>query len=259
MYLQITSRAIRVLYLLYRIQIASFPRCLPLSNEMKRCGVSRGKKEIVHNNIPLPPFPFFLDYTCCGGSRRGVHGSISDVCNDKSRRKIENFLNRRGGEGTMFNRIQGWQSVGRFGWTWANIEYRGWCVQVCKPAWNFHILFRVQSFHVESGRRARRQPPADGLNNRRRENEVEGKKKGGKARGNPASLVCFVIHRDIAESLLTEVSMILVGEKDSTRARPIMCEAGVALRFLTLCTGIARRGGRSGGVSMYFQYRDKAI
>lgn len=87
----------------------------------------------------------------------------------------------------MFNRIQGWQSVGRFGWTWANIEYRGWCVQVCKPAWNFHILFRVQSFHVESGRRARRQPPADGLNNRRRENEVEGKKKGGKARGNPAS------------------------------------------------------------------------
>lgn len=36
-------------------------------------------------------------------------------------------------------------------------------------------------------RRRRRRQPADGLNNRRRENEVEGKKKGGKARGNPAS------------------------------------------------------------------------
>ena len=48
-----------------------------------------------------------------------------------------------------------------------------------------HSLSRTIVLHVES-ERARRQP-ADGLNNRRRENEVEGKKKGGKARGNPAS------------------------------------------------------------------------
>lgn len=75
------------------------------------------------------------------------------------------------------------------------------------------------------GAAAARRQPADGLNNRRRENEVEGKKKGERPGVIPL-LVCFVIHRDIAESLLTEVSMILVGEKDSTRAWPIMCEAG---------------------------------
>lgn len=74
--------------------------------------------------------------------------------------------------------------------------------------------------------RARRQP-ADGLNNRRRENEVEGKKRGQRLGVIPL-LVCFVIHRDIAESLLTEVSMILVGEKDSTRAWTIMCDRPVA-------------------------------
>lgn len=49
----------------------------------------------------------------------------------------------------------------------------------------FTFLFRVQSFHVGSAL-TRRQPP-DGLNNRRRENEVEGKKRGGEAGGNPAS------------------------------------------------------------------------
>lgn len=56
---------------------------------------------------------------------------------------------------------------------------------------------------------------ADGLNNRRRENEPEGKKK--RARVVPplaaASLRESVIHRDIAESLLTEVSMIPAGER----------------------------------------------
>ena len=104
-------------------------------------------------------------------------------------------------------------------------------------------------------RRRRRRQPADGLNNRRRENEVEGKKRGERPGVIPL-LVCFVIHRDIAESLLTEVSMIRwPGVKDSTRARPIMCEAGLPgvhppCRYVAMVES---------GVSMYFQYRDKAI
>lgn len=104
------------------------------------------------------------------------------------------------------------------------------------------------------GAAAARRQPADGLNNRRRENEVEGKKRGERPGVIPL-LVCFVIHRDIAESLLTEVSMILVGEKDSTRAWPIMCEAP---RLPGVRPLYRYSDGRS-GVSMYFQYRDKAI
>lgn len=224
MYLQITSRTIGVLYFYiefksHRFSVVSRP------NETKQ-----SIRVAKISNDTLLFFCFFYRL-------RNVYDSVIRLCtsyitidigrrviNRQERLKIS-WIDGGGGRGRMFNRIQGWQSVGRFGWTSANIAYRGWCVQVCKPAWNFHILFRVQSFHVES-ERARRQP-ADGLNNRRRENEVEGKKRGERLGVIPL-LVCFVIHRDIAESLLTEVSMILVGEKDSTRAWTIMCDRPVA-------------------------------
>lgn len=74
---------------------------------MKRCSVSRGRKKssIILPPLLLPsPFPLFLRSITrvvangLGGSVSfRIHGSIS-VCNDKSRRKIENFLNRRRGE-----------------------------------------------------------------------------------------------------------------------------------------------------------------
>ena len=140
---------------------------------------------------------------------------------------------------------------------WLNLGKHGVSRMVCtsvQACLKFsHSLSRTIVLHVES-ERARRQP-ADGLNNRRRENEVEGKKRGERPGVIPL-LVCFVIHRDIAESLLTEVSMILVGEKDSTRAWTIMCERSVAEGSPPL---YRYRTGRHRSVSMYFQYRDKAI
>lgn len=59
--------------------------------------------------------------------------------------------------------------------------------------------------------------PADGLNNRPKGKREPGKEKKKKARVVPplgrASFRESVIHRDIAESLLTEVSMIPAGER----------------------------------------------
>lgn len=77
-------------------------------------------------------------------------------------------------------------------WSSANIAFpSAWCVRECRPAWNFPrsppsnlpprfpSLSRGWRFALESNRkRARRRPAAaDGLNNRRRENELERKKK----------------------------------------------------------------------------------
>lgn len=134
------------------------------------------------------------------------------------------------------------------------------CVRECRPAWNFPrsppsgLPPRPSLFAADVSRwnrkRARRHPAAaDGLNNRRRENELERKKKKKKS----ASLRESVIHRDIAESLLTEVSMIPAGERFNS------CPDDYVRGWTAPARADTRVNRELAWLSMYFQYRDKAI
>lgn len=104
-------------------------------------------------------------------------------------------------------------------------------------------------------RRRRRRQPADGLNNRRRENEVEGKKKGGKARGNPASRLLrdtsryrrVVVDRSFDDSMVGSERFNSC-PADYVRGR--LPGVHPPCRYVAMVES---------GVSMYFQYRDKAI
>lgn len=104
-------------------------------------------------------------------------------------------------------------------------------------------------------RRRRRRQPADGLNNRRRENEVEGKKKGGKARGNPASRLLrdtsryrrVVVDRSFDDSMAGSERFNSC-PADYVRGR--LPGVHPPCRYVAMVES---------GVSMYFQYRDKAI
>lgn len=104
-------------------------------------------------------------------------------------------------------------------------------------------------------RRRRRRQPADGLNNRRRENEVEGKKKGGKARGNPASRLLrdtsryrrVVVDRSFDDSM---------AGSERFNSCPADYVRGRLPGVHPPCRYVAMVESR---VSMYFQYRDKAI
>lgn len=104
-------------------------------------------------------------------------------------------------------------------------------------------------------RRRRRRQPADGLNNRRRENEVEGKKKGGKARGNPASRLLrdtsryrrVVVDRSFDDSMVGSERFNSC-PADYVRGR--LPGVHPPCRYVAMVES---------GISMYFQYRDKAI
>lgn len=177
---------------------------------------------------------------------------MNDGCRENHKERLKISWT---GDGTVFNQIRLTQRRP----FWLNFsKHRGWCVQECKPAWNFHILFRVQSFHVESGR-ARRQP-ADGLNNspkgkrggrnekkKKKERDVGGKE--GKDTGNPASRLL----RDTSRYRRVVVDRSFDDSGRRERFNPRALDDYVRDRLprgLDVYTP---------PLSMYFQYRDKAI